>query len=94
MTCALICLSGGGENPPATSITLNSGLAYLRIHHSDGGHGDNIIHIVTRLQDMHRRAHPQQNRPDRFGVGQPIQQFVSDIGRARSGNTSTLASCT
>ena len=55
------------------------GLNILYIHHGDGGHLDDVFDAVSPLQDMHRFAHPHQDRPDRFGATQVVQQFVADV---------------
>ena len=51
----------------------------LGIHHGDGRHIDDVIYAVAPLQDVHRLVHPHQDRPDRFGASQAVQQFVADV---------------
>ena len=83
VNCSLCPLRLGGESTP------------MRVHGRHRRYGHNILDIVPRLQDMHRRAHAQQNRAYRLGLGQPREQLVRRIGRVQiGGKTSTLASRT
>ena len=51
----------------------------LSIHHGNGCHIDDVIHAVAALQDMNRFVHPHQDRTDRLGASQVVQQFVADV---------------
>src|SRR5574340_1773791 len=57
----------------------------LGIHHGDGRHLDDFIHTVATLQDVHRLAHPHQDRADRLGPPQVMQKLVADIARVEIG---------
>lgn len=57
-------------------LAKNLPLPLVGIHRCDGRNRHNILDVIAGLQNMHRRAHPQQNRPNRLGMGQPRKQLV------------------
>ena len=46
----------------------------------DRRHVDDVRHLDAALRDVDRPRHPEQNRPDRLGAGEPPDQLVGDVG--------------
>ena len=60
-------------------------LPRVRIHRRHRRDRHDILDIVTRLQDVHGRAHAQQDRSNRISIRQAREQLVGDIRRVQIG---------
>ena len=75
---------------------LSSNLLFAshHIHHSHRSDLHDGIHIVTCLQDMHRRAHAKQDWANRFGIAETSQNLYAIFADSSDGKTNTFASFT
>ncbi len=58
---------------------------FLGVHHAEGRHVDDVLHLQAALEHVDRLGHPQQDRADRLRPGQPPDQLVGDVGRLQLG---------
>lgn len=64
---------------------LNPLLPALGVEGGEGGQRDDALYVVARLQDLNRRARPQQHRANRLGLGQARNQLIGDVGAGEAG---------
>src|SRR6266542_1472987 len=72
VACTVIRRFPGGSRPRPAPVLLG-------VDRRDDGHVHDIVHVRTPLQDVDRLGHPHQDRPDRLGAADAVQQLVADV---------------